>query len=432
MKRLLIATLCFSLIGLFACSKGNDTQPENGNGPDKGVSVGNGRGENYLRMDADLTDARALIATLPDDSTQGKRLMKITAGNKFEEIFSGRHKLYSFKVTPTHIIAHVNIWEDNMHCSLIAIPKIQGKTPVLCLNRQLVNCDSDSNQVGYDVRGTEVFFAYQETQDQTVLSCLSNSKRGELGASISELRHWDGKTEKVQTLFHSNPEANNRTQLLVRAVFVSETNGNLCIDTFNGGDNSLFCRNGNSEHWTKLRVGNGSYTPFLKQGNFLLSSSRADHVGRLNLEDFTTSKRIGTLPSIVDFRLDNGGFLGRDHYYKKLILVLPDGNSTDIMSLEDVQVAPARVGNWGWYMSGESLKRFNLLDGTADHTEFFPQTTLLKPSALYWTLGDFLRIDGTSTKGMPAKSYLNEDGTLLYVDAPVINVEHPIDLKWDK
>lgn len=440
MKPVAQVVLLTLLLLLGACSKDGGAGPAGE--PEKGVSVGNGRGENFLEMDADLTDAISLTATIPKDPTkEDKRLMKVTSSNKFEEVLGGKHKLFNFKITPTHIIAHVNINEGEgkaqKHCSLIAIPKIQGKSPVLCLNRELLNCTqiySNRNQVGYDVRGSEVYFTYHEVlkkQDYNpydYMYCDTSAKIGENAASYSELRHWDGKSEKVETLFHSEPEHTSNAQMMVRDVFASKSNGNLCIDTDNTGKASVYCRKAGEVQWENIKDMETFYsdTPYLAQNNKLLADGKTNS---LDLETFELKKRDGVLPYSVDFKLENGGMVGRSG--SSVIYVLPDGNSSFVFSL-DSKVAPARVGNWAWYMSGGSLRRLNLNDGKVDEKDYFSNTTLLRLSALYWTLGDFLRADGINRSGMPGKSYLATDGALLYVEATAIAVEHPIDLKWDK
>ncbi len=423
----LITIVVLSL--LLGCSAGNKTNP--GHGSDPAVAIGNGR---YLKMVADLTDAESLTSTVPNDGKEERKFVKLTKTNKFEEVLSGKHQLFSFKLTPTHIIAHVNIWEDdkNTHCSLIAIPKVKGTTKVLCLNRDLVSCsypEDKPDASGFDVRGTEVFFTYHKPEGRS-FACGAYSAKGDDSSAVSELRHWDGSSEKVDTLFHTDPETTKGSQMFVKDVFTSKTNRNICIDLTNSTPDKIFCRKEGTEIWEPIKgMSTSRGYPFVVQNNSLLSDAFANQM-KLDLHTLKSTRRKGDLPKVIDFETANGGLIGRDEW--RVIYIDPNGDSTFGLDLEMAIKSPIRTGNYAWYLNGASLRRMSLVDGQLDPKDFFDNTKLLRLSSISWSLGDFLWIHGTGKTGIPEKSILNGDGDLVYVETPTLAVEHPIDLKWDR
>jgi len=399
-----------------------------------GVSIGNG---NYLRMEADLAEAVSLTANLvAGGSSEKKHLLKITKDKKVLAVLSGEHQLLSYKLTPTHIIAHVDIQEGLERCSLIAIPKVPGKSKVLCLNRQILNCDSTTQlKRGYDVKGSQVYFTYYEPEvPSNYLSCATWAVKGGQSAVKSELRHWDGVSEKVSTLFHTDPQPTQHAQLYVSDVFASETNGNLCIDVENNGDESLLCRQETTGLWEKMKAVRGSGDePYLKLGNTLLSSSSENSWEgiKLNLATFETEKRKGKLPTQIHFPLDNGGFIGNTGYEREGILCVgPEGDSKKIWETDLDGIRPVRLGNYAWYYGRESLRRISLQNCELDAQDYFDRTKLLRLSSLAWAVDDLLRVDGTAPTGFSGSAFLTSAGELFSTEESTIPLEHPIDLKW--
>lgn len=136
-------------------------------------------------MHVDLTDAISLTKTVVSDKSkeEGAELKKVTTQNTLKDVLQGPHKFYYWKQTPKYIVAQVDIKEGNQSWYLIAIPKVNGVTPVYCL------------------------------------MWTSTSK--------SELRYWNGKSEKTQTLYHTDGENLNAPD--IEQVFTSETDQNLCF-----------------------------------------------------------------------------------------------------------------------------------------------------------------------------------------------------------
>lgn len=433
-RRLFIAVAALSIALLAACGS-NEAATD----PVDGVSIGNGAhdGGPFLAMAANLTDAVSLTSNIPRDaSKEKKRLLKVTSDKKLVAVLEGEHELINYKITPTHIIARVDIKEGNHTCSLIAIPKIPGTSKVLCLNRELSHC-SDTGKIrpGYDVRGSEVFFTYQQAQQRQSWSnyCYESSKLGDMGTAVSELRRWDGRSEKVETLFHTEPQPAKGAQLFVTDVFASATNGNLCLEAW---DNGLFCRKEGSANWEpvkKFKNSSPSYTPYLRSGNTVLAEWAGESYNEgaaLDLATMEREKRSGPLPGRVDFQLDAGGVIGRGGYGANVIVVDKDGNSKEILKLDLDDTIPARLGSYAWYYGKESLRRVNLAEGKLDEKDYFDRTKLLRLASISWALDDLLRVDGTVPAGLMGTSYLTGAGELVQADTQSIQLEHPIDLKW--
>lgn len=399
-----------------------------------GVSVGNGyeggtpSSGTYLSMQADLTDATGITSNVVTDTkNEDRHLLKVTPDGKVAVVLKGEHRLLSFKLTPKYIVARVSIYEGSNFCSLIAIPRIQGMTPVRCLNRSHIHCDRRfATSDGYDVVGDEVFFAYQKrSQPDGINSNCSDGSTNSYSSAYSELRHWDGKSESVQTLFHSDPAVISGVQPVVIDVFTSTTNGNLCIGTLNGG---LVCRKETDRTWTKLaNLKSADYTRYVKQNEFLLTDTGSDEQ-KINLSDFTIQGRKGDLPNVIDFRMENGRVFGRS--YGTLISIKPDGNSEAILDNLVHDAKPARLGKYGWYFNPSSLRRVDLEEGKVDDKDFMPETKLVSLTAVSWSLGDLLRVDGIGGAGTPSSSLITDAGRLFSNSTQSIPIDHPIELRW--
>jgi len=429
--------ILMTLFTLAACSKQGAQDPQQQN---EGATIGNGA---YLKMMADLSDAESLTSNVAKKGEK-KQLFKLTFDKKLAVVLSGEHELISYKLTPTHIIARVNIVEGLETCSLVAIPKIKGRSKVLCLNRDLVGCDEQkfNDRSGYDVRGSEVFFTHQKNvkapspgwNEAPKQFCYASSITGESPASTSELRRWDGFSEHVETLFHTDPQNTKDAQMFVRDVFASKTNTNLCIDTANTGSQSIYCRTDGSEKWNKVKEFGNHYEwriPFLKMGNSLFGESyKRNGGGILNLETLEITERNGNLPQKVDFVLENGGMIGRDG--TKVIVVQPEGKSEKILEigLEDAQ--PARLGSHAWYADRDSLRRVDLRDGALEQKDYFENVNLLNITGLSWALNDFLQLDGTTPRGFGGTTYLDNAGNLVSAQERSVPLEHPITLQWNQ
>jgi len=434
MKYLLLSIL----IAVTACSKQDAGGPQNQN---EGATIGNGV---YLKMMADLTDAESLTSNIAQGK-EGKRLFKLTFGKKLAAVLSGEHQLISFKLTPTHIIARVDIVEDKERCTLVAIPKVKGISKVMCLNRDLMACDETAfeNRAGYDVRGSEVFFTHQENpikpgigQYPDYQQCYTYATKGDSRSAKSELRRWDGFSEKVETLFHTEPQTTKNSQLFVRDVFASETNLNLCLDAIHSGEESLYCKADGETEWKKVRglSNHSTYgTPYLKLGNSVLAEKYRprNEGGRLDLNTLEITERKGSLPKKIDFLLENGGRLGSDDQ-GTITIVKPDGNSEQAFIVDLPSATPARVGNYAWYAGRESLQRIDLRNGEVEHRDHFHATKLLNLTSISWVLGDFLQVDGTAPQGFDGTTFLDAKGELVSAQVKSVPLEHPITLQWNQ
>ncbi|MBI4406110.1 MAG: hypothetical protein HY537_18270, partial [Deltaproteobacteria bacterium] len=255
----------FALVFLQACSKPSDS-PASQSGPDgekkgapEATSIGNG---GYLKMTADLSDAKSLTTTAVKDPTkENKTLFKITSSNAIKEVFSGPNSVYFWKETPSYIIAQVKIEEEGKACFLIAIPKLREKTKVLCLSRNHLEIGLTRwynpfefeipNRAQFDVRGEEVYFTNYYVKSDKPNDYYSGDHLA------TELRYWDGKADKASTLFykeHSKKE--NKEE--INQVFLSLTNAISCFNFYGSGSGidgvsgQVFCRLSNSDLWKQL------------------------------------------------------------------------------------------------------------------------------------------------------------------------------------
>lgn len=432
-----------SLLVLAACSGPQGTPAPTNQQQQDGVTIGNGA---FLKMSADLTDAESLTSNVVvSGQREKKKLFKLTYDKKLAVVLDGEHELISYKLTPTHIIARVEINEQRSdgkyeYCSLVAIPKVKGKSKVLCLNRDLMGCQHFESRPGYDVRGSEVFFTHQKeagvvNEFSSYRNCYTSAVAGESGAAFSELRRWDGQSEKVETLFHTEPQATKDAQLFLKDVFASTENGNLCVETHNDGDENVLCRAQGTSRWERmkdLRNGVSNWTPYLKHGNYLLSEKYRNGGGRLDLATLEITERTGELPRKVDFTLDNGGYLGRNWIGKEILEVDPEGNSKVVLTTDLPEATPARVGSFVWYIGTKTLRRFRISDGALEEKDYFSATDLLRASSIAWALNDLLQIEGTTVAGQPGRSFLNNAGELALFEGRSVPLEHPITLQWDR
>ncbi len=421
------------------------SQPESdpgraGNGESKaseGVSVGNGF---HLQMLADLSDAVALTTTVPGTKAGSERLLyKVTGTKELQKVMAGPHDIHHWKETPTHIIAQVYLEEGDQKCFLIAIPKVRGKTPVLCLSREpLLTPGSNATYATrplrphFDVQGSEVFFAHEVIEKSTRHADAENV--------VSELRHWDGRSEKVQTVFHGDMDFNRMPP--IEQVFASETNTNVCFSLMSSYYNRaseptrahLFCRASAEAAWRKMPGLTVDDRSIKFANSILLDGSWNTSGKKFRLADLTLAERTGPVPTTRDYDLAEGGFIGRGTELTvngTISCVDRDGNGR---KLAEVNTATdlVRIGGWAWFFGSQTLRRVDLKDCTLDRREYFDDTSLIQLSRMGWVLGDFLRLDGTNGRGQPSTVHLTTGGTLIDMRSQDVTVDHPIDLKWER
>ena len=440
MKKMTAAlSLLFFALALSACSTpkadgvsiGNG---HNGGGGNSGTPTKPTGNEAYLAMQADLTDATGITSNLvAKEGTGNRHLLKVSADGKIKVVLTGEHELISFKLTPNYIVAHVNISEGDNKCSLIAIPRINGMTRVRCLNRDFIHCSRETTgNGGYDTAEDEVYFAYQRAVKtgggRNSHSCREGST-DDWDSSISELRKWDGKSESVQTLFHSDPATLSGVQPIVRDVFASMANKNVCVHVVNSG---ILCREEKTEAWSKphsKRLAISTFSNLIKHGDNLLSDSSASSAPpKLALSTLEVSDRTGALPSRVDFRTKSGYVIGTS--WKGTVCVDPKGDSQEVLQGLVEKARPARLGDSAWYFGTSTLRRIELETCTVDPTDYRENAKLLSLTSISWSLGDFLRVDGIGEKGMPSTSLLDSVGKLVTNETVSMPIEHPIELTW--
>ncbi len=438
MSSLKLSIIGLSIIVLAGCSgKGSGLSPQ-------GTSVGNGF---RMTISADLTGASALTTAIPGKSTDPhKTLYKILPGQPGEKagiqpVLSGPNDIYHWKETATHVIAQTTIDENGSRCYLIAIPKVQEKSQVLCLSREPLDQDrynptGDTKRPLFDVQGVGVFFSSVQRE-------YANGVYSEPTNRISELRYWDGKSESVQTIFHTDRNFNKNPA--IEGVWASQDGKKVCFGFaesdpyYSGieeGKGAVYCRNRDDEDRWKLLANIRSNKRATKFNNHVLFDGYSSQAGvsKLNLDTLVLEDRKGPIPTVKDYELEEGGFIGRGAYggdYGSIVCVDKNGDGKALPAQGSDNTSLARIDDWAWFFGSQTLQRVSLKNCELDPKNYFANTRLIQLSELNWVLGDFLKLNGTSDRGLPTTVHLTAAGSLIQINSQAVTVEHPIDLKWD-
>lgn len=152
---------------------------------------------------------------------------------------------------------------------------------------------------------------------------------------------------------------------------------------------------------------------------------------KIDLEHLETTVPKGMLPLTKDFDLENGGFIGRNG--GNISCVDPDANSEKVVQLGH-EVNLIRAGSDVWFHGPQLLQKISLRDCKLDNKNYFENKGLTTINAISYALGDYLRLDGNQEiDGLPGSVWLNSFGDIA-LSRPMhdVQIEHPIELKWNK
>lgn len=449
------------VIGMLAsCSSENENGTSNRFGGDgsptiqEGTSVGNGF---YLSMMANLVDAESLTTTKPTESDPGRKLVKQTSDKKFSDVLTGAHQILFWKQTPTHVIAQVRIVEGNQKCHLIAIPKRQEISKVLCLSRDSlimgdeVEINSTTHEAKrrpqFDVRGSEVYFTHARCL-KTDIPYHESSAYCYQGNVATELRHWDGVSEKVETLIYFDREHDQMADIY--QPFTSEANGNLCFATRPGYENTygisipnrnygmVYCYHGESRKWAHQQMPLDSvraYDYSNSENAIKINNQLVTEHYTINLANLEYKKNRNELPDVIDYPLENGGLVGRSG--GEIIRVDSTGKGEVIFNTNRDATTLVRQKDFAWFYSYQTLRKVSLKDGTLDPVDYFKAADLIqisKISGVFTPFGEQLVLQGTANsegRGIPATRHLSPEGELMSASSMSIPVDHPIELRWN-
>lgn len=256
--------------------------------------------------------------------------------------------------------------QEEVSCTLLAIPLEADGDPVLCVNT--FPSGGGIEYPGVATRGSEVFFT------------LFDSSQGR-----SELRRWDGVATQTELLL-------SLTTTLGQP-FASADAPNVCVARGSIDPATLRCSDPGAPNWVTHLVSPNPGT--LGIGRFVLTQGPA-----LDLLD----------QSIV---VSSGG--AGIPYPAKNVHPTPDGGFIGLGSgsLWKVRPPPAprvNLGSWQRFLSGgaygyayanNDLRRVDVIAAVVGSANLLGASGLLEVTGMWFSTEDRIRIDGTGSNGLP-------------------------------
>lgn len=349
------------------------------------------------------TELTAGASGLPCTETMPTaELVKLDADGNAVPVLNGVYAAAYFVVTSANIIVRGSgvVREvgtgDEFHCCLLAIPRIEGSTPIRCLSDVTPGANSVNgdpfNPSAIVVSNDAVVFKY--------------------GNPANEVRRWDGRSDVVETLVQLEG---------VTAVFTAAEAGNVCVSAFDSASSTNMMICGDPYVNTYAPIPGFDYSGY-QIGSHIWNNNLTLDLRTLQTATLTTgiSFQYTNTPSL--FPLPDGSYIA--------IAQIPTATSIYVVRLSEPNViqriaVPAGQGGWYWermvgsqnfaVVSGtlygppytKDLRLVNLQTLTLNTANLMSSFALLQITTLSFAGPDVLEVRGTGNNGLTTSVFID-------------------------
>lgn len=358
-----------------------------------------------------VEEASAMFGAAPVD-TSGEpffTLVKIDADGNVDPVFNPQRPIHWVEVNDTHVAVSGRftdvavLVEDgetpkSIDCSLVTFPRTATGEAVTCISRGVGFPNSDPLQTedvpldypGFTAEGATVYFTELQQENPTT--------------GTTRMWKWDGGSAVVELMLQLS------LPLALAQPFALDGGAHVCaVSLASGhpsGEEDLYCSPLSAPAWADV-AGDSNGSP---SRGLVLGTNLVMGYARVSLVDGTVVTAEEPMPSGRNHTILVGDTawglsVGLGGSGGDLVRVTSTGSTTIDASVDWERIAGA--GNSAYVYGSSQLRRLDFATGVLDPTNHLGSTTLLQVTDMSLSTDDNIRLDGTTSTGIPAIVLVN-------------------------